>query len=585
MKVLRQIYTGVDDIGLLNLAETSYRFEGIAKAVFKERYTNQYFVIDGESEEEQELYWSLFSYFGECGGIKAVKAIEIHGINANHWMARMLQKHTKQLRKLTMDACTFRNTHEFLSQHMDITHLKLRNNNTSHIELPKFRNLKLLELNKVRLITFETIRRAICDNPTMESLHIRCSGSFIFHEAMAVVVECSKHLKELVLIDANLFNEYEDNMMVWQKLVENFNTTFSQIESLGLSVNTYYADLLKRFGLACKKVKHLELKVPIDDRLGSNLIDGISLFENVESFVLEQDNYNDEIEAVIMRLPKLRHFRIKLGKSYTYTFILDWVRKYPMLDRITIVVDYVRYDDPAFLVNVQFFYKFREIVQNRSVCIEFEEDSQIIGFITKNEIIWRNNLKYWIGWDPKYNLTNLHLFDLAKQPLLNVETAIGNAETAKQKTNLFHLILDQLDLGSIYAIAKTNKQGIQRSTFSFSAVIFHLIYKLFTPFTGRQMVGRYMAQHSEQQAPFAISNEFNADVNQHIYGAQLFAKFVTNLNVFNLDWNRTYALQNLIRNSYKSVHKLSICETDDNHPNAWITHEVHFKSFFRLKSA
>lgn len=543
LKVLQQIFTSIDDNGLLNLAVNSYRFDGITKTIFEQRYASKYFVIDGESEEEQESYLALFSRFGSY--IKAIKAIRIQNIDANHWMAQMLQKHTKQLEKLTMDACTFNNACEFLSEHMNITHLSLCHNNKSEIILPKYQNLKKLKMNKLRFISYDTIRRTILNNPTMESLHLRCSGTFIFHEVMSVVVEHLKHLKELFLIDAYLFPEYE--MTLWRNIIDKFDGSWSHIESLGLTVSKHYAELLESLGVKCKNLQYLELKVPIEDELGGTLIDAIGLFENVESFSLEQDNYNDEIDAVLMRLPKLRHFSIKLGKSYTYTFILKWFTKYPTIETITIAVDYVRYDDPAFLTNVQFFYKFREIIQNRNVRIEFQEDLQTIGFMTKDEIIWRNKLKYWIGWDPSYNLTNLKLFDLAKQ-----QQQPAMAEGDKQQSNLLNLILNHLDLGSIYALAETGKQG-------------------------RQLVGHYMQQHSKQQASFTITNEYNSDIHHHIHGAQLFAKFVNNLNVYNLDWNRTYALQNLIRNSYKNVHKLCICKTDDNHPNAWIFPQIrHF---------
>lgn len=542
LKVLEEIFTNVDDVGLMNLAETSYRFEGLAKAVFKERYAQTYFVIDGETEEEQESYWSLFNYFGDAADIRAIKATGIQNIDSNHWMAQMLRKHTKQLGKLTLDACTFSAAVAFLSEHMDITHLSLQNNSESQFELPQYKNLKKLELIKLRCISFESIRRTIRNNPTMESLHLRCTGSFIFHEAMMVVVDHLKQLKELFLVDAYLFPEYE--MILWQDIFNKFADSFSKIEALGLTVNAHYAELVQRLGVACKMVKNLEFKVPIDDKLGHKLIDAVSLFENIESFALEQDNYNDEIEATLMRIPKLRHLYIKLGKSYTYTFILKWLRRYPLIDKIVIAVDYVRFDDPAFLVNVQFFYKFREAIQNRNVRIVFQENGQTVGFITKDEIIWRNKLKYWIGWDPSNSLSKLHLFDLAKQE--------PKAEDAKRHSNLLHLILNQLDLGSIYAIAETSKRG-------------------------RQLIGRYMEHHSQKQAAFIITNEFTSDIHHHIHVAQMYAKYVNNLNVYNSNWNRTYALQNLIRNSYKNVHQLSICQTDDNHPNAWIFPQIrHF---------
>lgn len=545
LKVLEQIFTGIDDIGLMNLSETSYRFAGIAKAVFEERYSNAYYVIDDESEQKQVSYWAIFGYFGSHSNIRAIEAIGIQNIDGAHWMAQMLQKHTKHLEKLTMDGCTFNNAFEFLSDHMNITHLSLRNNNESQISLPKYQNLKKLELNKLRFISYDTIKRTISNNPTMESLHLICSGTYIFHEAMLLVVKYLKHLKELFLIDTFLIPGYE--LTLWRNILDRFDGSLNHIEKLGITVSSHYAELLQRLGSVCKNVKHLEFKVPIDENLGSSLIDAVGLFENIESFALEQDNYNDEIEAVLMRMPKLRHFYIKLGKSYTYTFILKWLRTHRTLEKITIAVDYVRYDDPAFLVNVQFFYKFRETIQDRNVRIEFEEDLKQTGFITKDEIVWRNKLKYWIGWDPIYNLTDLKLFDLAKK-----QQNQSTTEVDLQQSNLLNLILDYLDLGSIYAVAETGKQG-------------------------RHLIGRYMEQHSKKEAAFTITNEYNSDIHHHIHGAQLFAKYVNNMNVYNTDWNRTYTLQNLIRNSYKYVHKLCICKSDDNHPNAWIFPQIrHF---------
>lgn len=541
-KVLQQIFTHVDDTDLMNLAENSYRFEGIARTVFKERYAQAYFVIYGESESQQESYCSVLSRFSYYANIRAIKVIGIQNIDANHWMSRMLQKHTKQLDKLTLDACTFDNAYEFLSMHENITHLALRNIQKSQIDLPTFQNLIKFELNKVRCIPFEAIKRTVRNNPTMESLHLRCSGSYIFHEAMLIAVEHLTNLKEFLLIDAYLFPEYE--MTLWRSIIDKFDNSFKHIESLGITVNNNYVDLVQRLAVVCKNVKHLEFKVPIDDKLGNELIDAVGLFENIESFSLEQDNFNDEIDALLKRMPKLCRFYIKLGKSYSYTFILKWLRQNLSLENVAIAVDYVRFDDPAFLVNVQFFYKFREAIQHRDVRIEFVENAQTVGFMTKEEIIWRNKLTYWIGWDPIYNLSNLNLLNLIEQQ--------SNDEHAKQKPNPFNLILDHMDLGSVYALAETSKQS-------------------------RQLVGRYMQQHSRQQAAFTITNEHYSDIHHHIHGAQLFSKYVNYLNVYNIDWNRTLSLQNLVRTCYKNVHTLCICKSNENHPNTWIFPQIrHF---------
>src|ERR1044071_8929123 len=64
IEILMRIFADVDDIGLLHLSITSCRFEKIAKIVFTERYANEYFTIDDESDERKEIYEEQFSRFG-----------------------------------------------------------------------------------------------------------------------------------------------------------------------------------------------------------------------------------------------------------------------------------------------------------------------------------------------------------------------------------------------------------------------------------------------------------------------------------------------------------------------------------------
>lgn len=63
---------------------TSHRFEAIAQTVFKERYSNEYFIIDGESKRDQDLCSAKFRYLG--GNIRAINARFIQDIDKDHWM-------------------------------------------------------------------------------------------------------------------------------------------------------------------------------------------------------------------------------------------------------------------------------------------------------------------------------------------------------------------------------------------------------------------------------------------------------------------------------------------------------------------
>lgn len=112
-EVLLDIFVNTDDIGLLNLANSSYRFKCIMETAFKEIYANKYFVIDGDTESKRELYLELFSRYGS--GIKAIKASGIRNIDKDHWLTQMLHKHTNQIEKLTFDDCEFEDIHDILS--------------------------------------------------------------------------------------------------------------------------------------------------------------------------------------------------------------------------------------------------------------------------------------------------------------------------------------------------------------------------------------------------------------------------------------------------------------------------------------
>lgn len=93
-KVLLQIFSEVDDMGLLHLSDCSYRFEVIAKIAFKKRYATQYFVFDSDTKTERKMYCDLFERFGRYANMKAVEVKSIQNFDENHWITKFLIQYT-----------------------------------------------------------------------------------------------------------------------------------------------------------------------------------------------------------------------------------------------------------------------------------------------------------------------------------------------------------------------------------------------------------------------------------------------------------------------------------------------------------
>lgn len=145
--------------------------------------------------------------------------------------------------------------------------------------------------------------------------------------------------------------------------------------------------------------------------------------------------------------------------------------------------------------------------------------------------------------------------------LLKLADKQPNGADTRRPSNPFELILDYLDLGSLHALAATNRHSMQ-------------------------LVETYMQRRSQQQAPFIMSNEFF-----NYKRPQIFAKYVNNLVVYNFDWDATTLdLSDIIKKYYTSVHKLCIMYDRLEHAHHWLYPQVrHFvcnslKGYFALKA-
>lgn len=522
IEILLRIFADIDDIGLLNLAITSCRFEKIAKILFTERFADKDFIIDDESDKQQEIYGGQLSRFGS--GIKAIKAINIRGIDGEHWMAKVLHKHTNRLEKLSFQDCSFKNAFGMLLNHKDITHLTIARGGCETdepIRLPKYRNLRKLELNKFSRIKEQSLRWIFLHNPQLESLILRfCNHYFTLPKIMEYVHKHLKQLKEFIVLEDFDFEADFPS----EKCIEKFLQVIDGLESFGLTVEEDMdIELFERISLKCRNnVKNLELYI-ISGYLTDEVIEVARTFENVETLsLLEVFEHNQApVLSLLECFPKLREFTLSSMIITVTEYFLALLRKCGNLDKFVIELSTGRTrrpDDWAnhFIqhLNANFHSKFLEAKQKANVEIEFRESGRMIGRCTETEIVWRNKVMHRVEFDSIYSQSTMNLLDLAQK------------SAKPERKSPFDSILDYLDLSSLYALYNCNKHS-------------------------KQLVVQYVQSHSQNQRPFLISDEFHLNYA----GLKCFAPLVNNLDLRVFD-HVTEKIQYMIAKNYINLRKL-----------------------------
>lgn len=521
IEILLRIFADIDDIGLLNLALTSCRFEKIAKILFTERYADKYFTIDDESDEQKEIYKEQFGRFGS--GIKAIEAINIRGIEGVHWMAKMLHKHTNRLEKLSFRDCSFKDAFEMLLNHRDITHLTIIRGYCESdvpIRLPKYRHLKKLELHKFSRIREQSLKWIFLHNPQLESLVLRfCNHYFSLPKTMEYVHKHLKQLKEfIVLEDFDFEADFPSN-----KCIEKFLQVIDGLESFGLTIDEDVTDLFERISLKCgKMVKNLELYI-MSGYLDDDVAKIARTFENVETLSLIDvfEHVQEPVLSLVERLPKLRELTLSRMIITVTEYFLSLLRKCGNLEKLVIELSTGRTrrpDDWAnhFIqhLNANFHSEFLQAKQKANVEVEFKEYDRMIGRCTETEIVWRNKLMHRVEFDSIYSQSTMNLLDLA------------NKSAKPERRNPFDSILEYLDLTSLYALYNCNKRS-------------------------KQLVAQYVQIHSKNQRPFLISDEFHLNYS----GLKCFAPHVNNLELRLFDHN-TEKIEYIIAKNYINLRKL-----------------------------
>ncbi|XP_055313381.1 uncharacterized protein LOC129574870 [Sitodiplosis mosellana] len=513
-EILLSIFNQTDDIDLASLGLISARFEPMVREVLTERYPDRFFLIKGESERQQNMYSKLLNLFGN-----SIRAIEVNGIrhiDDDHWLVQLLNKQTSNVEKLCFTECSFQNVDLFLTQHIKITHLAFRGGSCEgeyRIQLPKYRNLKSLELFKFCHISKPSLEQVLLNNRQMERLILKlCEHYFKLPDLMKLIYTYQTHLKELNISD-NYDYRLCDSFTAYLvgTLIEPFVNALKSLESFGVALyHECERSLVQSIGSNCKSIKHFELYYHNQRR---EIIELMCSFNKVETLSLNNCYFQEYLPTIVENLPNLRHV-IFLYNSHMEHFsdddLLEIIRNSSKhLKEIVIETKYyLAYDKTFHNKNLHFHREFIKAIPNPHFRLEFREKGEAIAVITKEEIIWRNKLLHWVGYKPINSYSDLRLLDLATIPKWS---------TGKHKHPL-NLIFNYLDLDSLYSFSMASEESKQ-------LVDNYIQQRCKTPHRKRAK------QRSRQRGKFFVTDEFREDFN----GLQMFGKSVKHLDANLLD--------------------------------------------------
>ena len=542
-KVLLQIFALVGDIDSLGLAETSVRFEKIAKPVLNERYRNKYFTINNsmyESESKSERYKDFIELFGSEIASLDVTDTDTQAHGDNHWLKSLLNK-MNRLKKLRLDVKSIAVNENLLEEHVDssLTHLTLCSRHpleSSGFVLPKFRNLRTFALEGGNpSVLVESFNEVILNNPTLERLYIgnisialydsKLIEMFPFDKLMRFIGMNLKQLKGFAYVPFYIldYNVLRSSILDQHLLLETFVTSMKHLEFLALSSVAFrFTDryeLLRQLGSKCENIKHLELCLTTTDCGDNDLYTAIRSFARIESLTIAAPYiHHHSIVSLVEHLPFLRH--LEINKNFYCRSVIDWsfvltlLEKSQSLEKLTINSPNNQECIEIF-GTVDFFNRFIGCMQMRNVKLEVIQKENIVGMITRNQVTWRNKLMHWVGYDPSRNLTNIHFMDLADQSTVN---------TAEQLSRPFNLVLEYLDLNSLQSLSRTNRKC-------------------------SQLVESFVKEHSQQNRTFVITNEFFTHSNEEYKRLDMFTEYVTNLRI-NVLHAEVDELQNVLEQCY-----------------------------------
>lgn len=545
---LSHIFGMLDDNSLLCVALTSHRFDTIVQSIFKGKYARKYFVIPNEiCHKQQQQKRALFEYFGKY--INGIEATGLCNIDENHWLIEMLNEQPHiNLQRLRFIECHFKNADSILSQYMKITHLTFQKCTADTIiQMPVFRDLKHFEVRDCMDIHDLSYKRIIKHCLQLESLTI-CNYNADYREIIPCVNKYSKRLRKL-----NLANESETMNFLQESstLSQEFLATVNHLDSLGVSVDGDSVAFLKWLRPHCKNITNIEL-IHINGEMTNEMIAEIRLFDNITTLALRLDSYQDNFEFALGSFPKLRELTVafRYEMSPNHDLVRSLVRECCRLNRITIdflkryinseiemIFPFIQEDEEQendqeldlvanheyhlnkCSINVQFYTEFIELMQNKDAKLELKENGKTISVVSRHEVIWRNMLVHWWGYDAVYRCTDINLLDLAK--------ANEPHATDLDRKPVFDMILDYLDVNSLYSLYHVNNRA-------------------------QTLITNYIEKQSETHRKLIVTDEFDVDYD----AIRTFGHYVTNLelNVLNDD----IVLRRLIKQYCGNVRKLHL---------------------------
>lgn len=103
-------------------------------------------------------------------------------------------------------------------------------------------------------------------------------------------------------------------------------------------------------------------------------------------------------------------------------------------------------------INVQFYTEFVKIMKKQHAKLELKKNGKTIAMVLKYEVIWQNVLVHRQGYNAIHRRSDINLVDLAKT---NDEKDTVDVE----RQQLFDMILDYLDINSLYFLYTVNKKS------------------------------------------------------------------------------------------------------------------------------
>lgn len=430
-EILSDIFANVDDYDLVQLAQTSYRFERIAQKAVEQRVivmTNL-----NSNVESREKCASIVRRFGDH-----MRAVELRSygqrIQHNDWLIVLLKQKAKQIQWFHFNGCAIMGSVDGYLENMNLTHLTFQfcTLNTPMTQ-SALRNLRHLEC----IGTSKPFNEAEClqlirNNPQLEHLIIdQFDRNIDPGNIFTCASENLKHLKNLHIIST----------LSPLRIPLQLSMATQNLRSLGLSINNNSAKLMNFLRSRCEHIETMRL-VHLDNHIEDKIIDAIQAFTKIKQLWLQAHKLTEDSCMKLvngLRLPNLTFLKIQLHDFWpnSLDYVLSFIRENQKLQHI--VVQSFNNEN----IHSDFYQKFLEITQNRpsDVTIQFidgNNGSEIT--VNRNAVVQRGILLYWPA--VFQNRTNTHIFDL-----IDAERLAEN-----QAKTPFEHILDYLDMNELYAL-------------------------------------------------------------------------------------------------------------------------------------